>query len=33
VTYDIVVKGHGGTIQVETSKNDGTIFSVQLPIN
>ena len=29
--YDIVTKGHGGSINVSTSTNQGTVFSVQLP--
>jgi hypothetical protein len=28
---DIMTKGHGGSINVSTSTNQGTVFSVQLP--
>jgi hypothetical protein len=28
---DIVTKGHGGSINVSNSTNQGTVFSVQLP--
>jgi signal transduction histidine kinase len=31
LSYDIVTKGHGGSINVNTSTNQGTVFSVQLP--
>jgi signal transduction histidine kinase len=31
LSYDIVTKGHGGSINVSTSTNQGTVFSVQLP--
>jgi hypothetical protein len=29
--YDIVTKGHGGSINVSTSANQGTVFTIQLP--
>jgi signal transduction histidine kinase len=32
LSYDIVMKGHGGDIQVESKENNGTLFTVQLPI-
>ena len=32
LAYDIVTKGHGGTIDVETKEGEGTIFIIQLPI-
>jgi len=33
LTYDMVVKGHGGTIQVESVEGEGSEFIIQLPIN
>ncbi len=32
LSYDIVTKGHGGTLEMETSVGDGTEFRIQLPI-
>jgi two-component system NtrC family sensor kinase len=32
LTYDIVTKGHGGTIEVETKEGEGTVFTVKLPL-
>ena len=29
--FDIVTKGHGGSINVSTSANQGTVFTIQLP--
>jgi hypothetical protein len=29
--YDIVTKGHGGSINVSTSANQETVFTIQLP--
>ncbi len=29
--YDIVTKGHGGDLKVETKKNEGTTFIIQIP--
>lgn len=31
LSYDIVVKGHGGTITVDSKENDYTVFTVLLP--
>jgi signal transduction histidine kinase len=31
LTYDMVVKGHGGTIQVNTKEGEGSEFIIQLP--
>jgi signal transduction histidine kinase len=33
LSYDIVVKGHGGTISVNTKENEFTEFTVSLPID
>jgi two-component system NtrC family sensor kinase len=33
LSYDIVVKGHGGTIAVETKEGEGSEFTIQLPTN
>jgi two-component system NtrC family sensor kinase len=32
LSYDIVVKGHGGTINVETEEGNGATFIITLPI-
>ena len=32
LAYDIVTKGHGGELKVETKKGEGTSFIVQLPV-
>jgi len=32
LSYDIVTKGHGGTIEVETKEGEGTTFVVTLPL-
>ena len=31
LTYEIVVHGHGGTLEVETAEGEGTAFVVTLP--
>ena len=31
MSYDIVTKGHGGELKVETKKGEGTIFIITLP--
>lgn len=31
LAYDIVTKGHGGTMEVETKEGEGTTFIIQLP--
>ncbi len=31
LSYDIVTKGHGGTLEVETAENEGTTFIIQIP--
>ena len=33
LSYDIVVKGHGGTITVDTKENEFTEFTILLPLN
>ncbi|MBX2816882.1 MAG: hypothetical protein KTR24_12830 [Saprospiraceae bacterium] len=33
LSYDIVTKGHGGTLRVESEKGVGTAFVVSLPVN
>jgi two-component system NtrC family sensor kinase len=33
LTYDMVVKGHGGSIQVNSKEGEGSEFIIQLPIN
>jgi len=33
LAYDIVVKGHGGTIEVNSVENIGTTFMIKLPIS
>jgi signal transduction histidine kinase len=33
LTYDIITKGHGGTIDVETREDEGTTFVIHLPAN
>jgi two-component system NtrC family sensor kinase len=32
LSYDIVVKGHGGTINIETEEGNGATFIITLPI-
>jgi signal transduction histidine kinase len=32
LSYDIVTKGHGGELRVETKEGMGTEFIIQLPI-
>ncbi len=32
LAYDIVTKGHGGTLEVESTEGEGTIFTVKLPV-
>jgi signal transduction histidine kinase len=33
MSYDIISKGHGGELKVESAESEGTNFIVQLPIN
>jgi len=30
--FDIITKGHGGEIKVETEESEGTQFTITLPI-
>jgi len=32
LSYGIVTKGHGGTLEMETKEGEGTTFIVQLPL-
>ncbi|WP_428665638.1 sensor histidine kinase [Runella sp.] len=32
LAYDIVTKGHGGTLDVESTEGEGTTFTIKLPI-
>jgi signal transduction histidine kinase len=32
LAYDIVTKGHGGTIEVESVEGQGTEFTIILPL-
>ena len=32
MSYDIVTKGHGGTIHIETKEGEGAAFIVTLPL-
>ncbi|MBS1919110.1 MAG: nuclear transport factor 2 family protein [Bacteroidetes bacterium] len=32
LSYDIIIKGHGGEIKVNTKENEGTEFIIQLPV-
>ena len=31
LSYDIITKGHGGSLKVETAEGDGTLFMITLP--
>ena len=33
LAYDIIIKGHGGELKVETKEGEGSLFIIQLPIN
>ena len=33
LAYDIITKGHGGTLEVESMEGEGTMFMVKLPIS
>ena len=31
LAYDIVTKGHGGTLEVESLEGEGSVFMIKLP--
>ncbi|OWP61321.1 hypothetical protein CDA63_20055, partial [Hymenobacter amundsenii] len=31
LSYDIIIKGHNGTLQLETKEGEGTEFIIELP--
>jgi signal transduction histidine kinase len=33
LSYDIVVKGHGGTINVKSEEGSGSEFTISVPLN
>jgi hypothetical protein len=33
LAYDIVTKGHGGTLEVDSQEKKGTSFTISLPVN
>ncbi len=33
LSYDIITKGHGGELKVETKEGEGTKFTISLPVN
>lgn len=33
LSYDIITKGHGGTLEVESAEGKGTTFTIKLPIS
>lgn len=32
ISYDIVTKGHGGRLSVDSTEGEGTTFTMQIPI-
>jgi two-component system NtrC family sensor kinase len=32
LAYEIITKGHGGKLEVETKKGEGTTFIIRLPL-
>jgi len=32
LTYDLVMKGHGRSIDVDTKQNEYTLFTIKLPV-
>ncbi len=32
LSYDIVVKGHGGSINIESEENKGSVFTISIPV-
>ena len=33
LSYDIITKGHGGELKVETKEGEGSVFIISLPVN
>jgi signal transduction histidine kinase len=33
MSYDIITKGHGGELKVSSIPNEGSTFTIQIPIN
>ena len=33
LSYDIITKGHGGELQVETKEGEGSVFIISIPVN
>jgi len=33
LSYDIITKGHGGELKVETTEGEGSVFIISLPVN
>ena len=33
LSYDIITKGHGGELKVETKEGEGTVFIISIPVN
>ena len=33
MSYDIITKGHGGELKVETTEGEGTTFVIQIPVS
>jgi signal transduction histidine kinase len=32
MSYEIVTKGHGGELKVETKEGEGSVFAILLPV-
>jgi signal transduction histidine kinase len=33
LSYDIITKGHGGELKVETKEGEGSVFIISIPVN